>query len=62
MVAPHANNLLAAIHGVTEAHDAIGQAIMTHAERHAARLTELRSKLESDHAIKSGIERAIAPK
>lgn len=62
MAQPHSLNLMAAISDVNEAHAAIGQAIMTHAERHAARLAELRAKLESEDAIKVGIERHTAKK
>lgn len=57
MTQPHSLNLMAAINDVNAAHAAIGENIATHAERHASHLEQLRSKLESDHAIKSGIDR-----
>ena len=57
MQPPRHLNLMAALADVANSHEAIGQALTTHAERHAARLAELRSKLESDDAIKVGIAR-----
>lgn len=62
MVKPTHLDLMAALADVSKSHEAIGQALTTHAERHAARLAELRSKLESEDAISRGIERHIAPK
>ena len=53
----HANDLMAALSDVAAAHDKIMQAPLTHAERHADRLAELRKRIEENATITEGIAR-----
>lgn len=54
---PHATNLMAALSDVAAAHQQIIEAPLTHAERHANRLAELRKRIEENAAITTGIAR-----
>lgn len=53
----HAANLMAALSAVAAAHDKIVAAPLTHAERHANRLAELRKRIEQNAEITRGIAR-----
>lgn len=54
---PHGDNIMSALSDVSAAHDAIMAAPLTHAERHANRLAELRKRIEENAAISTGIAR-----
>lgn len=56
-IKPHALNLTAALTSVAAAHDVIMAAPLTHAERHADRLAELRKRIEQNATITAGIAR-----
>jgi hypothetical protein len=57
MPKPHANDLMAALSDAATAHEKIGQSLLTHAERHANRLAELRKRVEQNVQITAGIAR-----
>ena len=56
-IKPHANDLMAALSEVAAAHERIIAAPLTHAQRHADRLAELRKRIEENATITAGIAR-----
>ena len=54
---PHALNLAAALARTAAAHQQITDGHLTHAERHANRLAELRKRIEQNAEITRGIAR-----
>jgi hypothetical protein len=57
MPKPHANDLMSALSDAATAHEKIGESLLTHAERHANRLAELRKRIEQNAQITVGIAR-----